>query len=1488
MKFTINKRLAALVLATAVATSQFQTVAYATTNLRSNTYETQKNSVTEYYENDCSKNEQLPKEVGGVVKKEDFSIENDMIKLDTHFDGTYDWGNNLHELSFFTSYEGTVEAGSVVSFDIILPEDKANFAGEIKFKGAVKDSSWSWNEGGLGVINADNFEKIDGGYVKATATATIESELNGLNVVVLQIIGAGISELDSIYIDNIKVNKEAQQEKANYYKNEFSSEKQLPNEFSGTVVEGDYSIDNDMMKLNTHFDGTYDWNGNMHELGFFANYEGTVKAGSVVSFDIVLPEDKANFAGEIKFKGAVKDGDWSWNEGVLGVITADNFEKIDGGYVKATATATIESELNGLKAVVLQIIGAGISELDYIYIDNLSVDEGDAIKEEPSIPTEDKEHYLNQFDSDDSMPKEVNGAISLDDVSIENEMLSIESKFDGSDDWDKNKHELNFYYDYSEKIGAGSKVYVDLLIPTSEKDFGGEIKFKAALKDSSWGYKGGALTSITSSDFEDLDNGYSKITLESTVSDSVDGLKAIVLELSAYECTYNGKLFMDNLRVFEKGNSGSEVLPEVETVSWDFSDGTTQGWGFEGVWAHTGKPEVSFEPTIGDGSLKLSLDFTNDTDASWSEVKLKNAFAEDMNINGYNMLTYDFIYNPANMTIGSFKTKLYSDGAIDTYTDIKLEELEDLDGGLKKAKATIKFPSVNKDISDLILAVIGVNTNYKGDIYLDNIQLSQEEVKNVYVDITEEVKPQTAIDVNSLDVRKDAISFVDNNIMPEAASLYSYLMGVGKSDKVVYGHQNDTHKFIGRVNQISDSADITGSISGMVGLDTLSFTGDEGDGVDFASQLSIDAAKDGGIITLSSHMPNFAQVAAKGKDADGNYDYSGYTCPDTSGNIVSRIMPGGDLNEVFTGYLDMIAEYGLNLQDAGVPVLFRPFHENNGSWFWWGKAFCDTEAYKNLYKYTVEYLRDDKGVNNFIYVYSPNGPFDSEEQYLDRYPGDDFVDVIAFDMYHDDPTATDNWMSSFKETIELVQGIADKKGKLSIVAETGLRAQYSVNPDEYYAGLAPEGNVRKDWFNEVLNVVSESNMASFMVWANFSEPGNFSTPFRATETTGHEMINEFIDFYNSDKSVFASEIVDTDKVDVDVDDTVKEYGYFLNPVSGSRILEAADILASVKAEGDVEFKLNDANGKTLVTIDATKNQDGLYGGRITEDDLAKMGETVGTIDLVVGGKVLSTVNIFFNIAEVEKGKELVDDFEDYMGESSLLLNSWATNVGPGCSINPELTSEEGTFNSGKYGLAFNYKISDTKVNEGWAGMTISKNVDWSEYDALQLWIKPDGKAQKLVIQITAGGEDFEYISPELAGTTEGRLITIPFSEFVGKKNGEFNPAYVTSVGLWCNTIPEEGQEGSWTVESTMYFDDIKAVDTTKLPEEDGDDDDDNNGGVVVNPGTGSGNGTDSGDTNGGSTELPETGGINSALVSLFGIAAIGAGALALKKKEDEE
>ncbi len=666
---------------------------------------------------------------------------------------------------------------------------------------------------------------------------------------------------------------------------------------------------------------------------------------------------------------------------------------------------------------------------------------------------------------------------------------------------------------------------------------------------------------------------------------------------------------------------------------------------------------------------------------------------------------------------------------------------------------------------------------------------------------------QTVITPETLTDLPKSVNLVDAHATEKTVKLYAYLKGIAKSNYVIYGHQDDTtQKTVLRDSGTnSDTKDVTGSIAGVFGIDGLAMTGAElelkapyKDTVTQTAAVSISAAKEGAVVTLSAHMPNFAGVKKKGKK-NGKYDYTGYTPNDTSGNVVNRILPGGDLNDVYTGYLDMVAQYAGDLAAADVPVLFRPFHENNGSWFWWGAGHCDGAAFKDAYRYTVNYLRDVKAVHNFIYVYSPNGPFETEESYLATYPGDNYVDVLAFDYYDTENDKTGKWFSSFSKTADVVSGLAEKHSKLSAVAETGLMSNGSF--------MSVSNNADKDWFNRVLKTIEGKNIAYFMTWANFNEKDGFFQPYMVSSTKGHEMIDNFTDFYNAENSVFADGIGDYAGIIANNTNTGGNIsGYIKEPVSGGRIISApSHITASVNAPfgTDVDFIIKNNDGTTIADLKG-QEQNGDFSSEITQEILDKAGKTYGSISLSIAGTTYDKINIIFNIPETADKADVVDDFESYGGSGDLLKLKWSCNSGSGCSVSPALSTKYRS--GGQYGLAFAYKINTEKIPEGYAGITVDKAVDWSQYDAVQLYCKPDGKGQKLVIQITSGGEDFEVHLPEFAATTEAKVLTLPFSKFVGKNKGKFDPSKVTKFGIWCNTI---GSDVS--VDSVMYFDDIKAV-----------------------------------------------------------------------------
>lgn len=141
----------------------------------------------------------------------------------------------------------------------------------------------------------------------------------------------------------------------------------------------------------------------------------------------------------------------------------------------------------------------------------------------------------------------------------------------------------------------------------------------------------------------------------------------------------------------------------------------------------------------------------------------------------------------------------------------------------------------------------------------------------------------------------------------------------------------------------------------------------------------------GGVITISWHLNN---------------PLTGKSAWDPAPGTVTAILAGGSKHDVYKSWLDKVAYFLNSLKtDKGVmvPVIFRPFHELNGSWFWWGKNHCSPAEIKALYRFTETYLRNDKNLHHLLYAFNTD-KFYSKEEYMERYPGDEWVDVVGFDI----------------------------------------------------------------------------------------------------------------------------------------------------------------------------------------------------------------------------------------------------------------------------------------------------------------------------------------------------------------------------------------------------------------------------------------------------------------------------------------------------------
>ncbi|MDN3688339.1 glycosyl hydrolase [Cyclobacterium jeungdonense] len=111
------------------------------------------------------------------------------------------------------------------------------------------------------------------------------------------------------------------------------------------------------------------------------------------------------------------------------------------------------------------------------------------------------------------------------------------------------------------------------------------------------------------------------------------------------------------------------------------------------------------------------------------------------------------------------------------------------------------------------------------------------------------------------------------------------------------------------------------------------------------------------------------------------------------------IRPGTRTYQNWANQVDEIAVYLKQLELAGIPVLWRPYHEMNGDWFWWGQKPGEN-GYRQLWKNLYHRLTDYHQLNNLIWVWNANATLARNKMAYDLYyPGNDYVDILATDIY---------------------------------------------------------------------------------------------------------------------------------------------------------------------------------------------------------------------------------------------------------------------------------------------------------------------------------------------------------------------------------------------------------------------------------------------------------------------------------------------------------
>ncbi len=164
-------------------------------------------------------------------------------------------------------------------------------------------------------------------------------------------------------------------------------------------------------------------------------------------------------------------------------------------------------------------------------------------------------------------------------------------------------------------------------------------------------------------------------------------------------------------------------------------------------------------------------------------------------------------------------------------------------------------------------------------------------------------------------------------------------------------------------------------------------------------QYITDYCKNGGIVTMSSHFDNPSDVSQRVRGQLGTT----HSKETYEKNFKDLITEGTELNKVFMEELEINGKFLQDLRDNGVVVLWRPLHEMNGGWFWYGVSqngiVVNADCIKNLWIYIHDYYTNVLGLDNLIWLYSPNVAPDAIRNTMLCYPGDDYVDMVGVDWY---------------------------------------------------------------------------------------------------------------------------------------------------------------------------------------------------------------------------------------------------------------------------------------------------------------------------------------------------------------------------------------------------------------------------------------------------------------------------------------------------------
>lgn len=314
-------------------------------------------------------------------------------------------------------------------------------------------------------------------------------------------------------------------------------------------------------------------------------------------------------------------------------------------------------------------------------------------------------------------------------------------------------------------------------------------------------------------------------------------------------------------------------------------------------------------------------------------------------------------------------------------------------------------------------------------------------------DADQEIIPDPAIQDDPLTTANAATYMVDANATKETAALFYNLKKLAKT-KVAIGQQDAFNSFYEDAGGDSDIKKNTGFDPALLGSDFMFITdkNNNGQADNWFYQQELKITADVKAAYAKGIINTFCWHLREPNNEDSFY--AADMSADEKATAFKSILPGGTNHEWYKKKLDKIASVVLNLKGSNgelIPIIFRPLHEFDGSWFWWGANFCTPEEYKTAYQFTVDYLKNTKGVHNILYAFSPDNSYTTAESYLSRYPGDKYVDVLGMDNYGDFNNQGSSGAKNANLKLKMISTLAHNKVKIAALTETGYQVT-TTNP----------------------------------------------------------------------------------------------------------------------------------------------------------------------------------------------------------------------------------------------------------------------------------------------------------------------------------------------------------------------------------------------------------------------------------------------------------